>query len=183
MGNPLRDRRRPQELADSRQVIEISNKIGDFTELAGIVRKDLEALGPVTLPRDWREARVVGRLEFGFADAQRQLPAATGRVAVTIDAVCQRCLEVMQLPLDVELRLVFGGVTAGADTADGYEVWELDEERLRPLDLVDEVLVMAMPISVRHAGDDKCRSAGEYAGAGETTRPFANLKSQMDREC
>ena len=183
MGNPLRDRRRPQELAENRQVIEISNKIGDFTELAGIVRKDVEALGPVTLPRDWREARVVGRLEFGFADAQQQLPAATGRVAVTIDAVCQRCLEPMRLPLAVEMRLVFGGTTAGGDPADGYEAWELDEDRLRPLDLVDEVLVMALPISVRHAGDDACGSAGAYAGDGDKTRPFANLKSQMDKEC
>ena len=90
MGNPLRDRRTPQELAASGQLIEIAEKIGNFGELSRIVGADLETLDPDKLPPDWRDADVVGQLRFGFADAQGRLPALEGEVAVRIDAVCQR---------------------------------------------------------------------------------------------
>ncbi|NIV18585.1 MAG: hypothetical protein GWN47_09335 [Woeseiaceae bacterium] len=182
MGNPLRDRRTPQELAASGQVIEIADKISDFGELSRIVGADLEALDPDKLPPDWRDADVVGQLSFGFADAQERLPALEGEVAVTIDAVCQRCLEPMKQPLAVTLRLLFG--KGGPDAVeDGYEVWEMDEERLRPLDLVEEVLIMAMPLATLHDSDAACATtAGREEAPGSTTRPFADLKSQMEKD-
>lgn len=178
MGNPLRDRRTAQEWAESGQVIEITEEIGDFARLAGIVGNDLEALRPARIPHDWRNATVVGRLQFGFADAQRYVPALQGRVAVTVDAVCQRCLEPMRLPLDAKLRLLFDVGGEVATGGEGYEVWELEDERLRPLDVVEEALIMAMPLAAIHA-DAECTAvmANEPEKA---TRPFANLRQQMD---
>jgi len=181
MGNLLRDRRTPQELAASGQVIEISEKIGNFERLAEIVGSDLETLDPDKLPSGWRDAVVAGRLSFGFADAQHGLPALEGAVAVTIDAVCQRCLEPMQLPLAAELRLLFADTEGDPVNADGFEVWETDEEQLRPLDLIEEVLIMSMPISALHEDDTVCvaADADDIAAEQGTTRPFADLKSQM----
>jgi uncharacterized metal-binding protein YceD (DUF177 family) len=184
MGNPLRDRRTPQELAASGQVIEISDKIGSFGQLAEIVGGDLETLDPDKLPRGWRDAVVEGRLSFGFADAQQGLPALEGTVAVTIDAVCQRCLGPMLLPLVADLRLLFIDAESDAGIAEGFEVWEMEEERLRPLDLIEEVLIMSMPISALHVGDAVCVEPGTDEAASEkgTTRPFAGLKSQMEKD-
>jgi uncharacterized protein len=178
MGDPLRDRRTAQDWAKRGQVIEIAEKIGGFTRLAGIVEKDLETLRPARLPHDWRDATVVGRLQFGFADAQRDVPALEGRVAVTVDAVCQRCLEPMRLPLETELRLLFDVGGSGIDAGDGYEVWELEDQRLRPLDVVEEALVMALPLAAMHA-DAEC-SAATADEREKATRPFANLRGQMD---
>ena len=182
MGNPLRDRRTPQELAVSGQVIEIAEKVGDFSELSRIVGADLDALDPDKLPPDWRDADVVGQLRFGFADAQDRLPALEGEVSATVDAVCQRCLEPMKQPLAVDMRLLFA--EAGPDAVeDGYEVWEMDEERLRPLDLVEEVLIMAMPLATLHESDAACaKIESPEETPGTTTRPFADLKSQMDKD-
>ena len=179
MGNLLRDRRSPSDLASSSQVIEFTEKLGDFGRLAGIVRADLDRLDPDTLPRNWRAAPVAGRLSFGFADAQERLAALEGRVAVTLDTVCQRCLRPMRLPLAVELRLVFA---SGANPIDGegYEVWELDEEGLRPMDLVEETLIMALPLAARHGPGQACDGAPIAVDeAGDTVRPFASLKEQM----
>jgi uncharacterized protein len=183
MGNPLRDRRTPQELAASGQVIEISEKISSFERLAGIVGGDLDTLDPDKLPSDWRNAAVVGRLSFGFADAQQGLAALEGTVAVTIDAVCQRCLEPMQVPMAADLRLLFAAGDSDVACAEGFEVWEMEEERLRPLDLVEEVLIMSMPISALHEDDESCAEPDIEATTGEreTTRPFADLRSQLDK--
>ncbi len=186
MGNPLRDRRTPSEWAASGQVIEITEKIGDFQRLAEIVGGDLETLDPDKLPSGWRAAAVRGRLTFGFADAQRSLPALEGQVSATIDAVCQRCLEPFQMPLEADFRLLFAGgraKTAGDEGLEGFEVWELDEDRLQPLDLVEEVLIMAMPLAALHVDDTSCVDAAAPGDEpGSTTRPFAALKAQMEEE-
>ncbi len=186
MVNPLRDRRSPSEWAASGQVIEITEKLGNFERLAGIVRADLETLEPDRMPSRWRDAAITGRLTFGFVDAQQRMPALEGRLEATVDVVCQRCLEPFGLPLETDLRLLFGaGPTdlAGDEGYEGYEVWELDEERLRPLDLVEEVLIMALPLAALHADDAACAGpATEATEQVSTTRPFASLKAQMDDE-
>jgi uncharacterized protein len=183
MGNPLRDRRTPSELAASGQVIEFSEKVSNFVGLAEIIKDDLEALDPAKLPADWHEVIVAGQLNFGFADAQNRLPKLEGKVAATIDAVCQRCLESFRLPLTVELRLLFGGDESAAAELDGYEVWELGEERIRLLDLVDEALIMAMPLAAMHIDSETCRPSDTIEQSpGEKLRPFAALKSQMEQD-
>ena len=101
---------------------------------------------------------------------------------MTIDAVCQRCLEPMKLPLTVDLRYLF--TEAGPDAVEeGIEVWEMDEELLRPLDLVEEVLIMAMPFAALHGSDAACaETESPEETKGTTTRPFADLRSQMDND-
>jgi len=181
MGNPLLDRRTPQDFAASGQVIEISEKIGNFEKLAEIIKVDLGALEPDKLPRGWRDSPVDGQLRFGFVDAQDGVPALEGQVVATINAVCQRCLEPFCLSLAVEMRLLFAGEQSAGDG--GYEVWELKEDKLCPADLVEEALIMAMPFSAMHDIDEHCVEAEAVEDRAEkTVRPFADLKSQMDRE-
>ena len=181
MGNPLQDRRTPQDFAVSGQVIEISEKIGNFERLAEIIEADLGALEPDRLPRDWRESPVDGQLSFGFTGAQGGVPALEGQVVATIHAVCQRCLEPFRLPLAVKLRLLFGAEQSAGDG--GYEVWELKEDKLCPADVVEEALIMAMPFSAMHDFDTQCVKAVAVEDRAEKmVRPFADLKSQMGKE-
>jgi uncharacterized protein len=183
MGNPLQDRRTPLELAASRQVIEFKDNLSDFARLEGIIENDLGALDPDKLPLGWRETEISGRLSFGFADARNGLPMAEVEVNGAIDAVCQRCLEPLKLPLSVEMKLLFAGGESTAADDDEFEVWELEEETLRPLDLVEEALIMAMPLAAMHDEIDGCHGSGfEDAGSGDKIRPFAALKAQMDNE-
>jgi len=181
MGNPLRDRRPLAELAGQGQVIEISAKVGDFERLSGIIERDLAALDPDKLPRDWRDSAVAGRLVFGFMDAQQRVAVLEGEVAATVDAVCQRCLEPFRLILCSELHLlpVMSGDSALAD--DGFEIWELDDDTVCPADIVEESLIMAIPFSAMHDSGETCSNFdAEASDASQTTRPFAALKSQLD---
>jgi uncharacterized metal-binding protein YceD (DUF177 family) len=184
MGNPLRDRRTAAEWAAVAQVIDFNDKIGDFEQLSAIVEADLAALDAAKIPTDWRETLVSGRLSFGFADAQQMLPVASCRAAVTVDLVCQRCLETFELPLEVEGKLLLLEFDQEVEGYDEYEVWELEELLLRPLDIVEELLIMALPFTAMHTESAACRAlpAAAQEAAEEMTTPFAALREQMEED-
>ena len=118
-----------------------------------------------------------------FADAQQQVPSLVGEVAVTVDAVCQRCLEPFRLPLASELRLLPTTVEQGVSAGTDFEPWELQDDMVCPADIVEEVLIMAMPLSAMH---DSAEACGGYEPADEqveqTTMPFAELRAQLDQD-
>jgi len=103
------------------------------------------------------------------------------RAAVNVDAVCQRCLEAFRLPVEVEVTLLLLGIDEDADGYDECEVWELQEKLLRPRDIVEELLVMALPLSAMHTDSSSCRALTRRNDDGEMTTPFAALREQMER--
>jgi uncharacterized metal-binding protein YceD (DUF177 family) len=180
MGNPLRDRRTAAEWAVVGQVIEIAEKLDSFEQLASIVEADLAALKPAKMPANWRDSVVTGELEFGFADAQRNVPSVRCKVTVTVDTVCQRCLEAFRLPLETEAELLLLTFQETTEDYQDHEVWELDEETLRPQDIVQELLIMALPFSAMHVDLASCKALSAAADdQEEMTKPFAALRAQM----
>ena len=156
MANPLLERMSPAELAERAQVIEFKGCIGDFERLVGIVEADFAALEAEFRPRDWRLAPVTGRLEFAWQDMRKEFPAATGRLNAEMPAICQRCLEPFRMPLDVSLRTIFVSADAAMTDLPEVEVWELQEEVLRLQDLVEESIVMALPLAPLHDTAGQC---------------------------
>lgn len=183
MGNPLQSRRSAAERAANRQIIEITDKISSFDGLLGIVDADLSALEGAKMPRAWRDSAVWVELKFAFTDAAGTIPCVTGRIESEFPAVCQRCLEPFQLALSVEPRLLLlPHDEDGGDSEDsGFNVWELEDEALRVQDIVEELLVLAMPFSAMHSNIKECKAFfSEEESAEETTLPFAALRAQMD---
>ena len=183
MANPLRDRRTAADWAAAGQVIEIAEKLSSFEQLSSIVEADLVALGPARIPAQWRDSAISGTLEFGFADERSQVPMVRCKATVTVNAVCQRCLEALKLPLETEATLL---LLALEETAEGYEeheVWELEEADLRPLEIVEELLVMALPFSAMHVDVASCKALYfEPDEQEDRTKPFAALRAQMTQD-
>lgn len=184
MSNPLRDRRPVTELAAVGQIIEFAEKISAFKGLAAILEADLAALDADRMPSAWRESCVSGALQFGFADAAGRVPKLTGSADAKVAALCQRCLEPFELTLCIEPELLLLGADAVAEGFEELEVWELDELAVRPQDIVEELLIMAMPFSAMHDKMTECKallSADSSADEGieELVNPFASLRSQM----
>ncbi len=184
MGNPLRERRSAAEWSAGSQVIEIAEKVSDFEQLAGIIEADLAALDADKIPAAWRDAVVSGQLEFGYADARRTLPTVRCQVEVTVDAVCQRCLEAFRLPLETEADLLLLALEQDADGYDDYEVWELEDKLLQPQTIVEEMLIMALPFAAMHTESSACKALtpGTAASDEEMTTPFAALREQMAQD-
>jgi len=185
MANPLFDRAQPEDLAMIGQHIEYKGQIAESERLVKIVEAELATVSEDAWPRGWRAAPVNIRLDFAWADLQQKIPVLSGRVSAKIPAVCQRCLEVFDLPLDVAVDLLLVRADAQDDAGEeaGREVWEIEGAALRPYDIVEESLVMAIPLVPRHESQDACGAlAGEIADSGlKMARPFADLRSQMEQ--
>ncbi|HSD68340.1 MAG TPA: DUF177 domain-containing protein [Woeseiaceae bacterium] len=130
----------------------------------------------------WRQFPVEITLRFGWAGGRREFVTLIGTVTAQIAALCNRCLQPFVYPVREELKLLLVQYGNAAGEVPGFETWELDEEWLRPADVVEETLIMALPLAPRHGDETICRPEAIAAPAAEhsnTTRPFADLKSQM----
>lgn len=110
------------------------------------------------------------------------------RLAVTADVVltCQRCLGAMRRRVSSESRLVFAE-EAEPELPEGFEAVGGDPRRLDLAALVEDELLLGLPIIPQHDDAEACRlpagAAGatdeERAGASDTRRPFAGLKDLL----
>ncbi len=183
MANPLLDRVLPEELAERGQVFEFEGKVEDFRRLIEIVEADLKSVAVQFRPREWRAAPVNIRLGFGWADARREIPTLEGEISTDIVAVCQRCLEPFELPLRTTLKMLLLKTADATALQDEFEIWEVEGDEIRPLDIVEEALIMALPLSAVHPSRDLCGPLAENVTDEnkETVRPFADLRSQMNK--
>ena len=184
MSNPLRDRRPVTELAADGQVIEFAEQISTFEGLAAVLEADLAALDPDKVPSAWRESVVSGALKFGFVDAAGRVPGLTGSAGANAAAICQRCLEPFELKLCIEPELLLLDAKEVAQGYEDIEVWELDERAVRPQDIVEELLIMAMPLSAMHDNMAECKAflsadPSVDESTEELVKPFVALRSQM----
>ena len=188
MAHALADQSSPLALARSRQAFDYKGRISDFGRLAAVIEADLATLESAERPARWQDSPVRVALDFGFADVRESLPRVTGRANLSLPAVCQRCLELCQVEVSATIRYLL--LEAGRESAatSEYEVWELDGDRIRPSDLVEEVLLMNIPVAARHGSAGDCGSLAERIDAAEKddasgTRPFADLRAQLrDKE-
>jgi hypothetical protein len=183
MANPLLDHALPEELAERGQAFEFKGEIRDFRRLVEIIEAGLESGSGPFKPREWRSAPVDIRLRFTWADARQEIPALEGEISTAIAAVCQRCLEPCELPLTTTLKMLLLN-SADATRVEGeFEIWEVEGGAIRPLDIVEEALIMALPLSVKHRSRDECGPLAESVADEkiETVRPFKDLRAQMNK--
>ena len=182
MANLMLEREPPEVLASRGQVIENTRSVGDFGRLSEIITADLRELPDEKMPQQWRQVPVDITLRFGWLKARPGVPVVEGAVSTRGPAVCQRCLGPVELPLDVLLKLLLPQSGMSSAGYEDFEVWEYDEHDVRPADIVEEALIMALPFSALHRPDD-CSAMPEpdQVDDSRTIRPFEDLKSLMAR--
>lgn len=127
------------------------------------------------------------KLTFGVdADNTRYIK---GSYTATLQLVCQRCMEAMVFPLSQTVRL--GMVVGGAGNEDllpaHYEPLIIEADSLNLMEMVEDEILLALPIVPMHA-EDACAVSletlcdGPPVAAPETHRPFAKLAGMMKAE-
>jgi len=76
-------------------------------------------------------------------------------VAADLELVCQRCLAPFVLPLSGEAKLAFIDAEMGS-VPEGYEAYEIGGDRINPADLIEEELIVALPLAPRHEQRETC---------------------------
>jgi uncharacterized protein len=89
------------------------------------------------------------RLVFDLDDAGN--PRVQGSISATLEMLCQRCMAPM--PLSLETRVLLGIVTTEAQAnalPDEYEPLVVDSEEISLTELVEDELLLALPLSAMH---------------------------------
>ncbi|MDG2375915.1 MAG: YceD family protein [Woeseiaceae bacterium] len=145
-----------------------------------ISETEIKAVAGSAQTRDWQDSAVRVGLSFAWLDPGMRIVSATGQVTAGLPVVCQRCLEPFELVIDTPIRMLFGESLDDSRYAD-YDVWEVDGTAIVLRDVVEEALVMAMPLAPLHDASTICGRQAEEIPAEypETTRPFEDLRARM----
>lgn len=100
-----------------------------------------------------------------------------GSVCADLKLTCQRCLGVYYHSVDESFRVTLVDSEAeGEGLPEGLEPFVSPDGRLRPKDLAEEELLLAMPIVALHR-EGECNPPPNHAGvARQDLSPFAQLK-------
>ena len=93
-------------------------------------------------------------------------PTATLHVAASVPLVCQRCMGRVDVPVVAESRVVLVAVPAEADKLPaGMESFFAEGGRVALRDLVEEELMLALPLVPRHESSRDCHTQRELQDA------------------
>lgn len=151
-----------------------------FPRLTGIAMSDVPDIGV--------------RLEFALSDGK---PAVQGVLRGTVEMLCQRCLRNMRYQIDESFDLVLVNNEAELDRLpESQDAWLMNSGRLDVTDLVEEQLLLAMPLIAKHSDESECVAAvstpttKQFGRRVEAVRqaptaapdrqlPFANLRDLL----
>lgn len=141
----------PRKLADRANTLEGDWPLKQFARLCEQLVSDA--------------GNVHARFEFG-RDEQRMI-VMRGELDVEVQMVCQRCLEPATLPVHSEF--IYAVLKEGASLdglPKGYDALEVGEEPLDLIAVVEDELLLALPIVPAH-DPDKCQHPAGFAAAPE----------------
>jgi uncharacterized protein len=125
--------------------------------------------------------RAKAQLRFVLFERRPAIETHVSGVAVL---TCQRCLKPCECTID-EQALLMVVASERDDVAGGYEPWIGDAEHLSVVAVVEEQMLLALPLVPMHADSDDCRPATAIARPDDDRedrqRPFANLRELIDR--
>jgi uncharacterized protein len=149
--------------------------------------EDLPRIAPL-LTRFGGEAH--GQLRFHrlAPESGAAFDAAEGEMSSTLALTCQRCLETVDVAVTAHCQLAFvEDETAAAAVPPSHDPVLTSNGRVLLEELVEEELLLAMPIVPLHEGTAECAPRApdpetEDAQAGTPThRPFAGLRDLMKK--
>ena len=125
---------------------------------------------------------------FRFLEAADGLPACELRVEAEVSLRCQRCLQPVRRVIGSVSRLAFVSRDEDATRVPAEcEAVTGDVERIDLVGLVEDELLLSLPVVALHAEGTPCAAEARGAGAGtvaaeaaETHRPFARLKDLLE---
>jgi uncharacterized protein len=134
-------------------------------------------------------------VQFHLVDAR---VAIVGRATANLKLVCQRCLGAVQVPVDDEFHVVLINAEAELEQLpDDQDAVIADASRLELSWLLEEQLLLALPLVPAHTSNEACVSRNPVSANGaadktaaemelpkpkasETQRPFANLRDLLN---
>lgn len=129
------------------------------------------------LAPDLRSQAGTLEVELHFGLDERRVYVLTGCIRGSLELTCQRCLEPVTIPLDIRLKL---GIVSSEEEADrlpeGYEMLLTGRDPIVVSDLVEDEVILALPLIPRHSDAAECGALSRAAERERKVSPFDVLK-------
>ncbi len=127
------------------------------------------------LTDDGGEADIV--IQFKIDGAKRRM--ITGQVHATVSMQCQRCLEAIRLEIKDEIKLALLESEDHIKSLPRHlDPWVCEGDRLSLLELVQEQLILCLPIVAIHV-TGKCNANTNYRSENERIESDINVAEQQ----
>ncbi|MEL6949226.1 MAG: DUF177 domain-containing protein [Pseudomonadota bacterium] len=169
------------EAAERQEQVSVHYGAAELPRLAALVEEAAkDAAGGEVIAPD-----VCAVLSFSEHEAP-SFVAVSVQIKGVYTLPCQRCLELVAVNVKIDQQLAVGdgldGTVLEALEAD-FEQWDLEGDSLALVELVDELVMLDLPLVVAHATLEDCGPlATQLAGddvAAVSQRPFAGLQALM----
>ena len=142
-----------ESLADRGVTLSGELNIGQLTRLRGLLHSDSGSVKATLRFRQRGDGWLASEVEF----------------RADVELVCQRCLEPFRQELEESVNVVIADSDSLPTTAPtGFEPFELEDGRLQPVQLIEDEVIVAIPLVPKHARVEDCGSlARQIAGHGE----------------
>jgi uncharacterized protein len=149
------------------------------------------------LPRLAREIAATDGAAAGKVRFSRHQGHAVADLQVSAqpEVVCQRCMQPMRWPVEVNSRIALVSDYDAADRVpEGLEVFLVEADSVSVRDLVDEEIILALPHVPRHAEGTECagrkvalpgqdvEAADAESVSAQVQKPFAQLGELLKRK-
>jgi uncharacterized protein len=114
--------------------------------------------------------------------ASSGVPLVEGSLRGTFWRECQRCLEPVSVDVAVDLRLAITAVGGEELAPQGFEPWQSEASDITLRDLLEDELLLALPMVPRHDDETRCGRLAERLRSGgqedlpASENPFAVLR-------
>ena len=165
-----------------KHVIDCECKISEFDKLSQILTEGLNNLDSFVKRDIWLNEKVYVRLNFESNGHDTNILMATGTLKTRFFLTCQKCLKLIEREIELPVKLALCNECNGDQYFYDYEYWELNGNSIKVLDLIEELLIMAIPLYIKHNVNENCVSvdAIEFQKQ-QVTSPFADLKNKVKK--
>lgn len=126
------------------------------------------------------EGSVESELRFSHGSGRRRID---GAARTQVRVACQRCLEPMTVGIDADIQLVVVADEAEIQTLpDEAEAVVSDDGTVSPLELVEDELILALPIVPMHEEAECSVRVADHETPAERSNPFDVLKQLKNRQ-
>lgn len=142
-----------ESLADRGVTLSGELDIGRLTRLRGLLHSDSGSVRATLRFRQRGDGWLASEVEY----------------RADVELVCQRCLEPFRQELEENVNVVIADSDSLPTTVPtGFEPFELEDGRLQPVQLIEDEVIVAIPLVPKHARVEDCGSlARQIAGHGE----------------
>ena len=136
-------RRDLESLADRERVVSGELELSKLTRLVGMLRSDAGSVKASLRFSQRRDGQLTAELTY----------------AAAVELTCQRCLEPFRQELAGHVKVALTDADSmSAAVPEGDEPFELTDGRLLPAQLIEDELIVSMPLAPKHERLEDCGS-------------------------